>query len=353
MKFDYCIGNPPYQEEKLGENDGYAPPVYDKFLEAAYNIAEKVEMIHPARFLFDAGSTPKAWNKKMLQDPHFRVIEYEEDATKVFSNTEIKGGVAITYRDLSKDFGALNVFLKKTELNGILNKVQASKPTGMDTIVISRTAYRLTEVMHIDHPEARYKEDIEGNNIGMLSKGHDYDMATNIFERIPNIFFDVKPEDEYSYVQILGRVGNERAYKWIRKDYVNSPAPLFKYSIVLPKANNTGKYGEVLSQPVLTKPGVGSTETFLSVGFFDTEEEDRSCLKYISTKFARSLLGILKTTQDLTPDKWKYVPLQDFSPQSDIDWNKSVAEIDQQLYRKYDFSQEEIAFIENNVKEMA
>ena len=59
MKFDFVIGNPPYQDETLGDNKGFAPPVYHKFLEAAYKIANKVEMIHPARFLFNAGSTPK------------------------------------------------------------------------------------------------------------------------------------------------------------------------------------------------------------------------------------------------------------------------------------------------------
>ena len=64
------------------------------------------------------------------------------------------------------------------------------------------------------------------------------------------------------------------------------------------------------------------------------------------------MLGILKTTQDLTPDKWKYVPVQDFTSSSDIDWTKSVHEIDLQLYRKYGLSVEEINFIEANVKEM-
>ena len=78
-----------------------------------------------------------------------------------------------------------------------------------------------------------------------------------------------------------------------------------------------------------------------------------AALKYIKTKFARALLGVLKTTQDITPDKWKYVPLQDFNAHSDIDWSKSVAEIDRQLYREYDLTADEIEFIETHVKEMA
>ena len=103
---------------------------------------------------------------------------------------------------------------------------------------------------------------------------------------------------------------------------------------------------------MLTEPGIGSTETFISVGFFNTENENKNCLKYISCKFARAMLGVLKITQDLTPDKWKYVPLQDFTSDSDIDWSKSVHEIDLQLYQKYGLSEDEIDFIESHVKEM-
>lgn len=107
MKFDFVIGNPPYQDESNGDLRNYAPPIYHLFLDEAYKIADKVELIHPARFLFNAGSTPKAWNEKMLQDPHFKVLEYEEDSDKVFPNlsTPIKGGIVITYRDEKKKYG--------------------------------------------------------------------------------------------------------------------------------------------------------------------------------------------------------------------------------------------------------
>ena len=354
MRFDYIIGNPPYQDETLGENKGFAPPIYHLFMDEAYAVADKVELIHPARFLFNAGSTPKAWNRKMLNDEHFQVLLYEADADNLFTGVEIKGGVVVSYHDKNKNFGAIKVFLRMQELNDILKKVTSKQSfAGLDEITVSRTVYRLTDKFHEDHPEARYKEDAEGNNIGCLSKGHDNDMATNIFDRIPQVFFNECPNDGYEYIQILGREGNDRVFKWIRRDYVNDPKPLFKWSIVLPKANNTGQFGEVLSQPVVTAPKVGSTETFLSVGFFETEIESRNCLKYISTKFARAMLGILKTTQDLTPDKFKYVPVQDFTANSDINWSVPIKAIDRQLYAKYGLDETEIAFIESHVKEMA
>lgn len=91
----------------------------------------------------------------------------------------------------------------------------------------------------------------------------------------------------------------------------------------------------------------------MGIGSFDTEAEAIATKKYICTKFLRSLLGVLKVTQHITPEKWVYVPLQDFTPNSDIDWSQSVADIDRQLYAKYGLDEKEIEFIETHVKEMA
>lgn len=103
---------------------------------------------------------------------------------------------------------------------------------------------------------------------------------------------------------------------------------------------------------MVVEPGVGYTETFYSIGSFDERYEAENALKYIKTKFARALLSVLKTTQNITPGNWNYVPLQDFTSSSDIDWSQSIANIDKQLYKKYNLSDEEINFIETNVKEM-
>ncbi len=343
MKFDYIVGNPPFQDESKGDNETYKPPIYHQFLEGAYAIGDVVAMIHPARFLFNAGKTPKAWNEAMLQDPHLKVLFYEPNSSAVFPNTEIKGGVAITYRDKRVDFGPIGVFTPYDALNTILKKVTTAPDfTALSSVVITRTAYRLTDKMHAAHPEA----------IHQLSKGHAYDMSTNIFERLPQIFKATKPEDGGAYIRILGREENTRCYKYIRRDYVKPVVNLDKYKVFLPKANGNGRLGEVLSSPILSEPGVGATETFLSVGVFETQDEGMAGLKYIKTKLVRALLGALKVTQDLTPGKWAYVPLQDFTPQSDIDWSANVADIDRQLYCKYGLSASEVDFIESHVKEM-
>lgn len=343
MKFDYIIGNPPYQDETKGENETYAPPVYHLFMDEAYKIANKVELIHPARFLFKAGSTPKDWNKKMLEDPHFKILYYEGISNKIFPNKDIKGGIVVSYHDNKKDFGVIGIFTPYAELNSILKKIRSSADfKSMETIAISRTAYRLTEKMHEDHPEA----------ISQLSKGHRYDMSTNILELLPQIFFDRAPDDGHEYLKILGRLNNARVNKYIRKDYVDDVSDMDKFKLFIPEASGTGKFGETIAKPVLAEPYEVSTETFMDIGGFDTNEEAQNALNYIIGKFARALLGVMKATQHITPKSFRYVPLQDFTSHSDIDWSKSIPEIDQQLYRKYGLDEKEISFIESHVKEM-
>ena len=109
----------------------------------------------------------------------------------------------------------------------------------------------------------------------------------------------------------------------------------------------------ILGKAVIAEPDTSSIPTFMSIGCFDTKEEALNTEKYIKTKFVRALVGILKITQHITPATWAYVPLQDFTAASDIDWTKSIPEIDKQLYAKYGLDEKEIAFIESHVKEMA
>ena len=124
------------------------------------------------------------------------------------------------------------------------------------------------------------------------------------------------------------------------------------YKVFIPKATGSGKFGESLSQTEIGKPGDSATPTFISIGKFKTEEEAINCAKYLKTKILRCLLGILKKTQDNPPSVWAYIPLQDFTSTSDIDWSQSISDIDRQLYAKYGLSDEEIAFIEKMIKPM-
>ena len=271
------------------------------------------------------------------------MLDYEEDATEVFPNTDIKGGVAVTLRDEEKNFGPIEVFTKFPELNAIIRKVVHSEGfRPLSSIALSAYSYKLTQKLYEDYPEAK----------GELSKGHDFDLKSNVLEKLPGIFHKVKPEDSEDYISIFGRANNERVTRYIRREYINSVVNLDAYKLFMSKATGTGSYGEAITPPFIGEPGTGSTETFLSIGNFATRDEAGRALIYTKSKFARALLGVLKVTQDVTPGKWDFVPLQDFTSNSDIDWSKPIPDIDKQLYKKYGLSDDEIEFIETHVKEM-
>ena len=351
-KFYAVIGNPPYQlsiKDDETDNKTYAPPIYHQFMDAAFGVAEKTELITPARFLFNAGSTPKAWNRKMLNDPHFKVMNYEADASKIFANTDIKGGVAVTYRDASQNYGAIEVFTHFDELRAIRKKVLTANELSLSEIIYAADSYHFTEAMHEDHSEIRYVD----KDHGLLSKGHDYDLKTNVIDNLDGVvLYDQCPDDKDKYIRIFGRGKAGRTYKYICARYIESHPNLHKWKVFVPKANGSGALGEVLSTPMIGQPMIGHTQSFISIGSLDSEAEAEALLKYVKTKFARTMLGILKITQDNPASKWKYVPLQDFTPASDIDWSKPIPEIDRQLYAKYGLDEGEIEFIETHVKEM-
>ncbi len=312
-------------------------------MDYAYKVADKVLLITPARFLFNAGATPKSWNQQMLLDKHFKVLHYEPNSNVYFSNTDIKGGVVISFHDSTHTFTPVELFTPFEELNSILQKVRFNNNfQSLSTFVIPRSAYRLSEKLHRENPDA----------VKRLSKGNEYAMSTNVFELLPNIFLDRKPIDGHEYIQMYGRESNQRVYKYVRRDYINDVINFEKFKVMIPSVNGSGAIGEVLSTPLIGPPLIGHTQSFISIGSFETLTEAKFAMQYIKSKFARVLLGVLKVTQHNPPEKWEYVPLQDFTENSDIDWTRSIPEIDQQLYKKYGLSQAEIYFIESKVREM-
>lgn len=340
MKFDAIVGNPPYQIMATGDANG-SDPIYHLFIDAACKLGEKVSFIHPARFLFNAGKTPKDWNEKMLNDEHYKVVQYWANSGDVFPTVDIKGGVAVTYWDKNKTFEKIGTFTSYPELNGIKKKAAPTEEiNSLMSIMYNQTNFDL-DVLLKEHPD--YIK-------GIGSEGKDRRLEKNIFDKIP-LFTEEKTNEED--IKILGVIKNKRSYRFIPRKYLDiSHENLMKYKVLVPRSNGSGAIGEVLSTPILGEPILGYTRTFLGIGAFDSKEEAENALKYVRTKFARTMLGILKITQDNPIETWRLVPLQDFTTKSDIDWSQSIPEIDKQLYKKYNLSPEEIAFIESKVREM-
>ena len=91
MKFDFCIGNPPYQETKGGTKN---VDVWPSFVKIANGIAINVCLIHPGRWVIP---------KKQMQSTHDMIVgsglrnfDYYPDASKLFNGVSIDGGVTIT-----------------------------------------------------------------------------------------------------------------------------------------------------------------------------------------------------------------------------------------------------------------
>lgn len=335
MKFNAVVSNPPYQ---VGVNK---EPLYHHFISIGMEIGDLGTLIHPGRFLFNAGKTPKAWNQKMLNDEHFKVVKYWKKSDEVFDAVDIKGGVAVTMWDKQNVIGPIGTFVLHDELRTIQEKVESLGEESFSKLVYSRDLYQLTELFYKENPELE----------GRQSKGHRFDLGTTAFSLFPEVFSDEKPAGD-GYALVVGRENDTRIAKWIKKEYLKLPDNFESYKIAFPVANGSGKFGESLSDPFVCGPYCAQNTTFLSAGNFYTLFEAQSCLKYVKTKFARSMLGIFKVTQHTTREAWRAVPLQNFTQQSDINWDLSIPELDAALYQKYNLTQDEIDFIESNVSAM-
>ena len=339
MKFDVVIGNPPYQSEANGESTR-DEPIYQNFMELSYRLADLVILITPARFLFDAGQTPKTWNKKMLNDQHLKVVKYERDSNLVFPRTDIKGGVVITLWDKNKNYKPIGIFTSMPKMNSIWNKVKTKKSfDSMSKIVSSQGLYRFS------------KKALEQNSdiLKNTGKGTGSKITSKLFSLLNNIFISQK---KAKYLKVIGRTDGRRVYKYIEPSLVEYNNYINKFKLLIPKSNGSGTFGETISNPIIGIPNLISTDTFISIGPVKNEFEANALLKYVKTKFLRAMLGIKKATQDNPRSTWRMVPLQDFTQNSDINWTKSVSDIDQQLYKKYDLSDDEINFIETKVQAM-
>ena len=348
MNFSAIIGNPPYMEINQGNGNG-ADPIFHMFIDLGMKLSNIGSFIHPARFLFNAGKTPKNWNYDITHNQHIKVSKFWLDSSSVFPIVDIPGGITTTYWDNEENFGIIGSFLPYPELSTIVKKVSERSETFMSSIVYPREYYKITETLYQEHPELEHRQ----------SSGHKFSLGANVFDVFPELFHDaIPPEQAPNMSKVFGRKNGKRVYKSIKSTYISARENFNKYKIYISKADGAaGQIGKPVPARIMGKPSIGQpneayTDTFISMGCFSTEYEANSCYKYILTKFTRTLLGVLKVTQMNTRDTWAKVPLQDFTPSSDIDWSKSVDEIDAQLYAKYNLSDEEIAFIESMIESM-
>lgn len=358
MKFNAVVGNPPYQEASAVNNR--QNPIYHYFYDLAALLSDVYTLITPARFLFNAGLTPEDWNKKMLNNEHIKVVYYTSDSSVCFPNVDIKGGVVIILGNAKEKYKPIHKFIPNDTLSSIASKFTNDPEHNLPKIIFGgRSDLKFNHTFLRAYPHT--KEDrlafiqIKRPSVKKLGANEEYELKSSTFEALPYVFKEaVTNEDEYYH--LLGLVKAKREWRYIEKRFMTPRYPrnnnIDKYKVFIPKANGGGVLGEQLSKDEIGHPGDSATSTFISIGAFNTIEEAKNCSLYLKTKFLRCLLGILKITQDNPPSVWGYIPMQDFTSKSDLNWDCSISELDQQLYKKYGLTADEISFIEKEVVPM-
>lgn len=331
MNFDVVVGNPPYQEMDGGARSS-SKPIYQLFVNMAKETESRyMDIIIPARW-YAGGKGLDTFRTKMLKDRHISNLYDIFDATYAFPNIDLSGGVCYFIRNKNKEFKKCNIV---SRVNDIVTN--SSRPLNEDGVFI-----RFNEAVDIID-KIKSKGDYDGKKFdSLVSSRKPFGISTND---------KILKNKGANTVKIYAYPENG----YYRKDKVDKNTEwIDKYKVFISYA-----YGErgdfpyfAIGKPFIGKPGTVCTETYLVISPSDSEEIVNNIAKYLKTKFVRTLVLVKKNTQHATAKVYEFVPLQDFTSASDIDWSKSVAEIDKRLYKKYGLEKAEIDFIERTIKPM-
>lgn len=346
MKFDAIIGNPPYQSN-ISVSDGNAAmskQVFPAFIEAAISAQSTyVSLITPSRW-FTADAQDKSFirlREFLKEHSHFKKLYHYANNKDIFPNVAIAGGVNYFLYDKTYSGNVtfyecvgnekkgverplfeenLDIVLSMNEFVSILNKVRNSKDfLPMSTVVEGR------------------------NPFGVVSKES---VLRKISTSTP---FDGAIELRCAHEEI----------RYIKRESVKKNAQLIdKWKVFTSKGNggagvlNAEKPVSIMGRPYIGKPGSICSESLIPVGSFETENEALNLQKYMSTKFFRFMVGILKVSQNIYQNVYQFVPMFDFTVDSCIRWGVSISEIDQQLYHHFKLTNEEVEIIEGMIKPM-
>lgn len=338
MNFSAILGNPPYQEVDGGGGSS-ARPIYDKFIGFTTLLKPSfVTIIIPSRWM-TGGKGLDDFRANMLSNHHIRVLHDYLNASDCFTNVAVEGGICYFLID-SFNEGKCEFFSHTT--TGITSLERYLDDNDSDVVV--RNAGALSILVKVKKKTTRsFSEKI---------------LARNPFG-ISNYEQGISTTPLTGGLKVFGRFDGGRDFRYLPANFTLSKGTevVGSWKVFLSKADGAaGQLGNPIPARIIGQGVVGDTsticsETFLAIAPFSTEEEANNVTTYCRTKFFRFMVGIRKL-KNMTRDTYKFVPMQDFTASSDIDWSKSVEEIDAQLYAKYNLSPEEIAFIESMIKPM-
>ena len=323
MKFNVVIGNPPYQDES-GRSS-----IYNKFVEKSIMLAPIISMITRDNWM--NGKAFKSMRDKMMDTGCISSIVHYPKGGEVFKNVSVtvayfvwqKGYNSKTHyvciRDNKKcveqELDLMDGVLYKSEIGkSIVDK--AGNKSNWTKNFNTRSYPFMDQRKRYNMESADYKDD-KHNVAVMINSEKPIFVSSNHFSNIDEV---------YKYKVMCGVIINEASID---------------------------NQGNVLTNIKALQPMQVASETWSLIATFDTELEAINCKKYIMTRFVRFIANqSVNGRSNVTDNTFEYVPLQDFSEHSDIDWSQSIANIDQQLYKKYNLTEEEIAYIEKTIKPM-
>lgn len=346
MKINAIVGNPPYQiNDGSGASDDAANPIYQIFVRIAKQIRpEYFSLIMPSKWMIGGKAVLKPFRKEMMEDKHIASIYDYEDSGECFNGQHIDGGVCYflwsnkhngklryTYISANKEFLVSTRFLSDGNSDIVIRDNRRQS-------IIAKTSTNCSlfkEIVSLTQPFGIRKD------------------LFNSPERYP--LSNLQAEPFYGSVKIYGvkgvKGGARRTIGYISpKIITKNKAAVNKYKLFFTTSYSTNAFNP--PETIIGEQNSVCTETFLLIGPFDTEIEQKNCYKYICTNFFKTLLFFGRGTMQVSQDVFRFVPLQDFTSLSDIDWNKSILEIDNQFSAKYHLTNEEIAFVESMIKPM-
>lgn len=335
MKFDAIIGNPPYQVASNDDRDtSRDKPVFNLFVDFGKALSPKyLTLVTPSRWMA-GGLGLSEFREKMLNDTRIKQLTDYPSSKDVFPNVEIKGGVS--YFLWQESYSGLCSVVscrgeqKSSPVCRLLNEydifVRDSNSIVILKKVLEHNEESITGILSVD------------KEFGWTSNFDGFNKDSNA-EEIP-LYYNRKSN------RLIGSIA--------RSEVSKSTHLIDTWKVMVPKAGSDG--GARIPDIVLSKNFVAPcpsvcTQTYLFF-YTDTENKAMNISKYVCTRFLRFLVSLRKMTQDATKATYTWVPLQDFTISSDIDWSKPIADIDRQLYAKYHLTSDEITFIEKMIKPM-
>ena len=342
MKFDVIVGNPPYQEAggSGGTNDA---PVYQRFVKAAEDLEpDYISMIIKSNW-FSAGREKLLgdFRAHMLSNDSLRVLYDYPNSRDLFPNVEIKGGVCYFLIDSSYHGKCTSHLIE----NG--NDLQTEHDLSLhDTYIRHPMAAQIADKI----PSSEQSVDV------LVSADTPFGIPTKprTSKKLPfDVFEDSTTEHDVLLYYNTEDGKNVRTTGYIRaNDIKKNVQDVDRPKAIFPEGAGSGNDPNVLGKPIIASKHSVCSQTYLYVAF-DTNAEVENFIKYYKTRFVRFLVSIFKIDQHAPARVYHYVPVQDFTNNSDIDWTRSAEEIDDQLFDKYKLSEEERDFIKQRINPMS